>query len=45
MIVNSSLIGVDDHSKNIRKTSKPAQKFMIFVENEGLECMYPILLI
>ncbi len=45
VIVNSSLIGVDDHSKNIRKTSKPAQKFMIFAENEGMECMYPILLI
>lgn len=44
VVVNSSLIGADDYSKNIRKTSKPAQKFMVFVENEGMECMYPILL-
>ena len=42
IVVNSSLIGADDHSKDIRKTSKPAQKFMIFVEGEGMECMYPI---
>lgn len=42
VVVNSSLIGSDDYSKNIRKTSKPAQKFMVFVENEGMECVYPI---
>ncbi len=29
-IVNSSLSGVDDFAKDIRKTSIPAQKFMIF---------------
>jgi hypothetical protein len=42
VIVNQSLIGVDDHSKNIRKTSKPAQKFMIFNKEDGRECSYSI---
>jgi Calcineurin-like phosphoesterase len=41
-IVNSSLSGVDDFSKDIRKTSKPAQKFMIFDKDEGRLCTYNI---
>ena len=41
IIVNSSLIGADEHSKKIRKTSKPAQKFVVFNE-EGLLCTYSI---
>lgn len=41
VIVNSSLIGSDDYSKNKRKTSKPAQKFAIFNE-DGLLCTYSI---
>jgi hypothetical protein len=42
VIANQSLIGVDEHSKRIRKTSKPAQKFMIFNHEEGRECCYNI---
>lgn len=40
-IVNSSLSGVDDFAKDIRKTSKPSQKFMIFT-TEGRLCTYNI---
>jgi hypothetical protein len=42
VIVNQSLIGSDDYSKNIRKTSKPAQKFMVFNSEDGRECTYSI---
>lgn len=42
VIVNQSLIGSDDYAKSLRKTSKPAQKFMIFNELEGRECTYSI---
>jgi len=42
LIVNQSLIGSDDYSKRIRKTSKPAQKFMIFNEDVGRLCTYNI---
>jgi len=42
VIVNSSLCGTDAYAKDLRKTSKPAQKFMIFNEDEGRECTYSI---
>ncbi len=42
VIVNSSLCGTDDYAKRLRKTSKPAQKFMVFNEEEGRECTYSI---
>jgi len=42
VIVNSSLCGTDDYAKRLRKTSKPAQKLMIFNEEEGRECTYSI---
>jgi predicted phosphodiesterase len=35
IVVNPSLSGVDTHAKEIRRTSKPAQKFMIFCRDEG----------
>src|SRR5690606_31399855 len=40
-VVNSSLSGVDDYSKDIRKTSIPAQKLIIFNE-KGRLCTYNI---
>jgi len=40
-VVNSSLSGVDDYAKDIRKTSKAAQKFMIFTQ-AGRLCTYNI---
>ena len=40
-IVNPSLVGSDEYAVNIRKTSKPAQKLLIFDES-GLECTYKI---
>lgn len=43
-ISNSCLSGVDDYAKDIRKTSKPAQKFMIFDFKKGRECTYSIVL-
>ncbi len=42
VIVNSSLCGTDAYAKDLRKSSKPAQKFMIFNEDEGRECTYSI---
>lgn len=42
IIVNPTLSGVDDYAKEIRKTSKPAQKFLIFDEGEGLLSTYSI---
>lgn len=42
VVVNQSLIGSDDYGKAIRKTSKPAQKFMIFNKEDGRECTYSI---
>ena len=41
VVVNPSLVGAEEHSKGIRKTSKPAQKLLIFTE-EGRECTYVI---
>lgn len=42
VIVNPTLSGVDDYAKEIRRTSKPAQKFLIFEEDEGLISTYSI---
>lgn len=42
VVVNPSLSGVDDYAKEIRKTSKPCQKFMIFDRDESLLNTYPI---
>lgn len=42
VIVNSSLSGTDDYAKEIRKTSKPAQKFIVFDKKEGRLCTYNI---
>lgn len=41
VIVNGSLCGADDYAMNIRKSSKPTQKFMIFNE-QGRICTYNI---
>ncbi|MBL4950998.1 metallophosphoesterase [Neobacillus sp. YIM B02564] len=42
VIVNSSLIGVDDFAMQGRFCAKPSQKFMIFDKEEGLESTYII---
>lgn len=42
VIVNSSFSGVDEYSKDIRKTSKAAQKLIVFDQNEGRLCTYNI---
>jgi hypothetical protein len=42
VIINSSLCGTDEYAKRLRKSSKPAQKFMIFNKEEGRECTYSI---
>lgn len=42
IVANQSLIGVDSYSKDIRKTSKPAQKFMVFSKGVGRLCTYSI---
>jgi predicted phosphodiesterase len=42
IIVNSSFSGVDDYAKEIRMTSKSAQKFIIFDKDEGRLCTYNI---
>lgn len=42
VIVNPSLSGVDDYAKEIRKTSKPSQKFLIFDKEESLLNTYSI---
>lgn len=40
-IMNQSFSGVDEYAVNIRRTSKPAQKFMVFNE-DGRLCTYNI---
>ena len=42
VVVNSSLSGVDDFAKEIRKTGKAAQKFIVFDKEEGRLCTYNI---
>jgi hypothetical protein len=42
VIVNSSLCGTDEFAKRLRRTSKPAQKFMVFNGDEGREATYSI---
>lgn len=42
VIVNSSLIGADDHSTSGRYGGKPGQKLLIFDEEYGLEATYQI---
>jgi hypothetical protein len=42
LIVNSSLSGVDSYAKDIRRTSKPAQKLIIFSPEESRLCTYSI---
>lgn len=44
VIVNSSFSGVDEYAKDIRKTSKASQKFIVFEEGKGRRCTYPIYL-
>jgi hypothetical protein len=44
IIVNSSLIGSDDYAVQKRLISKPAQKFLIFNSDDGIECEYNIAL-
>ena len=41
VVVNPSLVGVEEHAKGLRKSSKPAQKLIIFNEH-GRECTYSI---
>lgn len=42
LIINSSLSGVDTYAKEMRLTSRPAQKFLVFDEDEGKLCTYNI---
>ncbi|EPZ47728.1 hypothetical protein [Alicyclobacillus acidoterrestris] len=42
VIQNPSYIGTDEYSRNIRKTSKPAQKMLIYSRDEGRICTYNI---
>lgn len=42
VITNGSLMGVDDYAVQNRFNAKPSHKFMVFDENEGLECTYII---
>ena len=42
IIVNSSFSGVDDYAKDIRRTSKAAQKYIIFDKDEARLCTYNI---
>jgi predicted phosphodiesterase len=42
VIVNSSFSGVDEYAKDIRKTSKPAQKLIIFDKDETRLTTYNI---
>jgi len=44
VIMIPSLSGVDQYSKEIRKTNKPAQRLIIFDNFEGRLCTYNILL-
>lgn len=43
VIVNPTLSGVDEYARDIRKTSKPAQKMLIY-DQTGQICTYKILL-
>ncbi|MEM5009259.1 hypothetical protein WKH57_00930 [Niallia taxi] len=42
VIVNGSLIGMDDYAMQGRFAARPSQKFIVFDENEGLEATYII---
>ena len=42
IIVNSSFSGVDEYAKDIRRTSKAAQKLIIFDKEESRLCTYNI---
>lgn len=43
VVVNSSLSGIDEYAKHLRKTSKPAQKLIIFENSEDWRlCTYNI---
>jgi predicted phosphodiesterase len=42
IIVNRSFSGVDDYAKDIRRTSKPAQMFIVFDREEGRLASYDI---
>ncbi|MCY7865913.1 metallophosphoesterase [Bacillus spizizenii] len=42
VIINSSLSGTDEYAKDLRRTSKAAQKFIIFDKGEGRLCTYNI---
>lgn len=42
VVVNSSLSGVDDYAKELRVISYPAQKFMIFNNEDARKCTYNI---
>ncbi|MED1125398.1 metallophosphoesterase [Bacillus atrophaeus] len=42
VIINSSLSGTDEYAKDLRRTSKAAQKFIIFDKDEGRLCTYNI---
>lgn len=42
VVVNSSLSGVDNYAKDIRKISKPSQKLIIFTDKDWRECTYNI---
>lgn len=42
VITNGSLIGADDYATQKRYMAKPSQRFLVFDENEGLECTYTI---
>ncbi|WP_035321508.1 metallophosphoesterase [Priestia flexa] len=44
VIINSSFSGVDEYAKDIRATSKAAQKFIIFTKEDKRLCTYNILL-
>ncbi len=41
VVINGSLCGTDDYALNIRKTSRPTQKFMVF-DKGGRVCTYNI---
>lgn len=42
VISNPSLIGVDDYSKDLRLTSRPAQTLVIMGTSAPVECIYYI---
>lgn len=42
VIINPSLVGAESYAKKKRKSSKPAQKFMVFNKEEGRELTYII---